>query len=167
MGKEQAQNISELDHIGILVPDIQKAADFYSLTLGIGPFQIFEINVTEEMLRGVTRGQCRPGRLKIGIAPKGKVNIELIEVVEGETVYKEFLDSNGSMLHHLGFEVADLEQELAAIEARGVEVPFSIQHSQGGAALLGGEGTGGNILIELVQAEKPLSERLKGMQGKP
>ncbi len=167
MGIEQAPNISELDHVGILVEDIQKAADFYSRTLGIGPFQIFELNVTEEMLRGVTRGPRRPGRLKIGVAPKGKIVIELIEVVGGGTVYKEFLDSNGSMLHHLGFEVKDLEQAVEAIEARGVEVPFSIQHSQGGAAFIGGEVTGGGMVIELVQAEKPLLERLAAMQGKP
>ena len=167
MEKKQTSGISGPDHIGILVTDIQKAADFYSRALNIGPFHIYELNVTPEMLNGVTRGPRRPGKLKIGVAPKGNIAIELIEVVGGGTIYKEFLDANGSMLHHLGFEVADLEKELTAIEARGIKVPFSIVHSQGGAALIGGEETGGNMVIELVQAKKPLLERLAAMQEKP
>ena len=125
----KALNISDLDHIGIPVQDIEKAADFYSRALGIGPFQIHELNVTEGMLRGVTRGPRRTGKLKIGVAPKGGINIELIEVMDGGTIYREFLDSNGSMMHHLGFEVNDLEQVVATIESRGIEVPFSIKHS--------------------------------------
>ena len=99
------------------------------------------------------------------MAAKGGIVIELLEVVEGQTVYKEFLDANGSMLHHLGFEVKDLEKELAAMEARGIEVPFSIVHSQGGAAFIGGGESGSGMVIELVQAQKPLLERLAAMQG--
>lgn len=166
MEKGQSSNISELDHIGILVEDIQRAADFYSQALNMGPFHIFELDVTEDMLKGVSRGPRMQGKLKIGVAPWGRIVIELLEVIEGGTIYKEFLDANGSMLHHLGFEVKDLEKELAEMEARGVEVPFSITHSQGGAAFIGGGETGSGMVIELVQAEKPLLERLAAMQGK-
>ena len=162
MGNGQAA-ISDLDHIGIVVKDIQRSANFYSLALGIGSFRIFELQVTEEMLRGFPPGTVSPGKTKIGIAQKGSVIIELIEVVEGKSLFSDFLESMGEGVHHLGCDVADLEKEVARLEGQGMETVLRGKTGEGGVVFLRGEGSGG-VLVELLQSEKSLAERLESMQ---
>jgi hypothetical protein len=47
------------------------------------------------------------------------VEIELIEVVAGETTHTEHLKKHGEGLHHVRFRVADLEGKVAELEAAG------------------------------------------------
>jgi len=164
MDKVQSVNVSDIEHIGIVVQDIQKAAHFYSITLGTSQFRIFELNVTDEMLQGFTQGKTSIGKLKIGIAQKGNLIFELIEIVEGRTIYKEFIDAIGANVH-LGFDVDDLERALSDLDGQGVEVFLRGQTRDGEVAFVGGEGTG-NILIELMQSERLLLDRLSSLEEK-
>ncbi|MFC1993632.1 VOC family protein [Chloroflexota bacterium] len=164
MDKVQSVNVSDIEHIGIVVQDIQKAAHFYSITLGTSQFRIFELNVTDEMLQGFTQGKTSIGKLKIGIAQKGNLIFELIEIVEGRTIYKEFIDAIGANVH-LGFDVDDLDRALSDLDGQGVEVFLRGQTSDGEVAFVGGEGTG-NILIELMQSERLLLDRLSNLEEK-
>ncbi|MFX0204455.1 MAG: VOC family protein, partial [Candidatus Hodarchaeota archaeon] len=47
---------------------------------------------------------------------------ELIEVVEGETTHTKFLREKGEGLHHIGFIVEDIEEELIKLEKAGISV---------------------------------------------
>lgn len=56
----------------------------------------------------------------ISMAYSGDVQLELIQPVRGESIYSEFLERTGGGLHHLCWEVDDLEVALKS--ADGIEV---------------------------------------------
>ena len=44
---------------------------------------------------------------------------ELIESVEGPSIYEEFLKEHGEGVHHLGYFVEDIDAEISSMETRG------------------------------------------------
>jgi len=83
---------SKVDQIGIVVKDIETTMKFYEKMFGIEPFPTVESYVNS-------------AKLKIGLFQLGEVQIELIQVVEGESIHSRFLEEKGEGLHHLGFFV--------------------------------------------------------------
>ena len=100
---------SKVDQIGIVVKDIETTMKFYEKMFGIEPFPTVESYVNS-------------AKLKIGLFQLGEVQIELIQVVEGESIHSRFLEEKGEGLHHLGFFVEDIEKELARLEKEGIKV---------------------------------------------
>jgi catechol 2,3-dioxygenase-like lactoylglutathione lyase family enzyme len=58
----------------------------------------------------------------ISLGYAGELQLELIQPVEGPTIHAEFLAAHGPGLHHVCFEVDDVEAACAAAEAAGVPV---------------------------------------------
>ena len=136
--------------IGLVVRDLERTAAFYTSTFGIGPFSI----VPEVKFDGVmVRGQPTKGKVKVAFADSGPVQIELIQPLEGENPYTEFLRSGNEGLHHLGFEVDDLEGMLAKFKSRGIEPIF--QHNMGFMAFAYLDtGEIGGVIVELLWHKK-------------
>ncbi len=110
--KEKTQlfsKFSKVDQIGIVVKDMEATMNFYEKMFGIEPFPTVESAVDS-------------AKLRIGSFQLGEVQIELIQVLEGETIHSKFLEKRGEGLHHLGFFVEDIEKELARIKKEGIEV---------------------------------------------
>ena len=110
--------LTSIDQVGIVVKDIQKTMDYYSSTFGIGPFRVVDMNIPGV----IARGEVIELKLKLAFAEAGPVEIELIESIEGENIYTEFLRSKGEGLHHLGIKVDDVDKEVAGLKERGVAV---------------------------------------------
>lgn len=107
--------------LGYVVRDITKASAYYASAFGIGPFcPPLEVNMDGAIFRGKPV-RCR---IKVSFARSGPLEIELIEPVEGENPYFEFLDRRGEGIHHLGFRVEDMNAAKAAFAARGFEPVF-------------------------------------------
>ena len=100
---------SKVDQIGIVVKDMEATMKFYEKMFGIEPFPTVESSVDS-------------AKLKIGLFQLGEVQIELIQVLEGENILSNFLEKRGEGLHHLGFFVEDIEKELARLEKGGIKV---------------------------------------------
>ncbi len=49
----------------------------------------------------------------------GDTKIELLEGTAGHGVLKKFIEKRGEGLHHIAFEVADIEAEMARLQAAG------------------------------------------------
>ena len=107
-----------VSQIGMVVRDLQRAVDFHTQVLKIGPFKIFEPLYTDQTYRG------KPGNflMRIAIAPMGPVDLEIIQVLRGETLHGEFLKAHGEGIHHLGFVIQDLAGRIAACKKMGIEV---------------------------------------------
>lgn len=58
----------------------------------------------------------------VSLAYAGDLQLEIIQPVEGPTIHREFLEAKGPGLHHICFEVDDVEASCAAAEAAGVPV---------------------------------------------
>lgn len=112
-------NHLKLDHIALVVKDIEKAVDFYSKAFALDFEEIAEHALPPDV---ITRGKPTPYTMKVTFAQMGPVRLEVVQVVEGECIYTEFLKEHGEGIHHLGFEVEDLEKEVANAEAQGLEM---------------------------------------------
>jgi hypothetical protein len=49
----------------------------------------------------------------------GGVQLELVQPVEGPSVYRDWLEEHGEGLHHLNFLVDDVDQAVAALAKQG------------------------------------------------
>lgn len=106
-----------VDQIGIVVKDIESSIDHFESELGIGPWALFEGEPVwaREGNREVTY------RGKIALANSGRVQLELIEITEGRSLYRDSMgDREG--LHHIGFFVRDFDRRLEVARAHGVEI---------------------------------------------
>src|SRR5260370_30463962 len=89
-----------IDHVAIIVRNIEQALAFYRDTLGITPREIKEVP-TE---------QVRIAFLPMG-GPGGS-EIELIEPTNPDSSLARFLEKRGEGLHHICLEVDDIHSAL-------------------------------------------------------
>lgn len=64
-------------------------------------------------------------KIKTAFAKSGEVQIELIQPLDGDNPYTEFLARRGEGIHHLGFKVDDIDQAKAELGKKGMEPFFS------------------------------------------
>jgi catechol 2,3-dioxygenase-like lactoylglutathione lyase family enzyme len=140
-------NLTRFDQIGVAVRNVDAAARFMQTSFGIEC-------LTLEMPRAHA---CLRGRevefvTRIGIAKVGELDLELMEILEGEHIVKEFLDRNGPGLHHLGIYVDDLQAALEPWRKAGGKVVQETSHPDGiGTVYLDTETDLGNLYFELIK----------------
>jgi 4-hydroxyphenylpyruvate dioxygenase-like putative hemolysin len=143
--------LDKVNQVGIVVRDMDKAIRNYWEIFGIS----FPKVVVPDYFNRVYRGKPGNFRMKIGLAMMGEVQIELIQPLEGKTIYGEFLERWGEGIHHLGFDLNNLDERVAAFQELGIGVLMSGERVGGKFAYMDTEGTVG-IIVELMQREKSL-----------
>lgn len=130
--------LTELDHVGIAVVDLEEAVEHYRRTLGLEPIhrERVEDQGVEEVL------------FRIGAS-----YVQLLGALGPETPVGRFLASRGPGLHHVAYRVQDLPAALARLRAEGV--PLIDEAPRPGSrgtriAFVHPRGMGG-VLVELVQ----------------
>jgi hypothetical protein len=108
-----------VDQVAYVVDDLERALPRYEALYG--PFEVAEARLADCRFRG-RRVDCR---LRIAVQRSGPVEIELIEVLEGDTPHGEHLRRHGEGLHHVRFRVDALEPALEALAAEGFEAVFT------------------------------------------
>ena len=128
-----------IDHVAVIVRNIEQALVFYRDTLGITPSEI----------REVPTEQVRIAFLPLG-GPGGS-EIELIEPTAASSLTR-FLEKRGEGLHHICLEVDDIDAALAEMRAQGAPVLDAEPRvaAEGRAIFLHPKGTNG-VLLELLQ----------------
>ncbi len=132
--------LKKINHIGLAVKNIEASLPFYRDALGM----VFE--GTEEVAEQ---------KVRVAFLAIGESRIELLEPTSDDSPVAKFLDKNGEGVHHLAYEVEDLEKALADLKAQGVrlidELPRKGAHGTS-IAFLHPKSTGG-VLTELCRAE--------------
>lgn len=133
--------LKKLDHIGIAVKSIDETLKAY--TGGLGMALAHREEVPSE-------------GAEVAFLPIGDTKLELLEPRRPDGVLARFLEKRGPGIHHLCFEVEDVEASLAALKAAGV--PLVDEVPRPGAegckvAFVHPKGTGG-VLIELSERPK-------------
>jgi catechol 2,3-dioxygenase-like lactoylglutathione lyase family enzyme len=114
--------LKRLVQIGIVVRDLDQTTRTLTSLFGIGPFRFVEWPNRPES-KYYFRGNAEEIRISQAFVQLGAVEVELIQPVAGErNAYKEFLDQNGGGIHHVLFEVPDIDQALEQLEKSGVKV---------------------------------------------
>jgi len=106
MASSESGPVGELDHVGIVVADLERARGWFESVLGL--------DVSSEATLG-------EGSLKIAFLEAGAARIELVEVVDPEA-RRERLGDAEARIEHLAFRVADLGEAAGRLEREGVEL---------------------------------------------
>jgi methylmalonyl-CoA epimerase len=99
--------IKRIDHIAIVVDDIDQALGFYAGTLGLQPSAV--LAVPQE-------------RVKIAFLPTGESEIELLEPTDTESGVARYLAKHGPGMHHICLEVDDIRHSLQELADHGAQV---------------------------------------------
>ena len=142
---------ARLYHVGICVKDIAATVRFYSDAFGIGPFTYRDVSFEDATYYGKVAGYSG----KRAFAQLGPMMLELIELGEGPTIQKDFMEQHGEGLHHLGFEVDDLAMAMDEANRRGLTITQSFTLPDGtGFAYVDSDRVGGTI-FEVVEKVRP------------
>ncbi|HNR02666.1 MAG TPA: VOC family protein [Anaerolineaceae bacterium] len=100
--------VVNIDHIGIVVPDIMKSLNFWQGVLGIDLDYIENVPSMD---------------LDLAWLPVNKTRLELLEPTSAEgNEYHEFLKQHGPGFHHLCVVVDDLEEMVQKIKEKNIKV---------------------------------------------
>jgi catechol 2,3-dioxygenase-like lactoylglutathione lyase family enzyme len=103
--------------IGVVVRDVDATMEFLSTVLGLGPFTTYEFAPEKHWFME----EACPLRLGMAKAMWGDVELELLQPLEGRGLHKQFLDTHGEGLQHLGFPVSDYEGMFARFVQAGFQ----------------------------------------------
>ena len=130
--------IKNINHIAIIVPDLEGAIAFWEGALGLK----------------LARTESVPEEgVDVAFLPVGGSNVELLKPTVADTGVARFLEKRGPGIHHMCFEVDDIEATLAQLRAHNVQlINEQPQEGPGGRkyAFVHPKSTGG-VLVELYQ----------------
>jgi len=145
--------ISELYQVGIVVHDLEKSIERCQNTFGIGPWEI--MNIDPSTFSDMTyRGKPVQHSFRAAFAMVGPMQLELIEPIEGDNIYSDFLKERGEGLHHLGHHrVSNLDEAIQAYERQGFPCLQSGSYPGGGIAYMDTTKTLGFVIELLAMPE--------------
>jgi len=100
-------NISNIEHIGIAVKNLEESIRFYEDVLGLECYAIEE----------VADQKVRTAFFKVG-----QVKVELLEATDPEGPIGKFIEKKGEGVHHMAFAVQDIEGALARMDEKGIRL---------------------------------------------
>lgn len=119
--------------IGAVVKDVKQVAEHLWLMFGIGPFQFADMPPNRPGVMTYYRGKPVLFRLHQAYSNLGNIEFELVELVEGESGYSEFVKERNTGLHHLLFEVPDIDAALGIFAGINIGVSMSGTSQRPGA----------------------------------
>ena len=99
--------IKKINHIAILVEDIDTALSFWQNQLGL----------TLDHMEDVPSQSS-----KVAFLPVGEGEVELVQPTDPDSGLAKFLEKRGEGMHHLCIEVSDLQAMLSVLKERGVRL---------------------------------------------
>ncbi|MEJ5198056.1 MAG: methylmalonyl-CoA epimerase [Anaerolineae bacterium] len=131
--------IKRVDHIAIVVENLEKALDVYRDALGMHVTEIKEMPEQD---------------VKMAFLPVGDSEIELLEPLSTESGIAKYLAKRGEGLHHICLEVDDIAATLAELKGRGAQLIDETPRrgAYGQIAFIHPKGAHG-VLIELIERD--------------
>ena len=120
--------------IGYVVEDVEATAKNYYERFGMGPW-LFYTYAPPLLKFQRYYGKDIYYKARIALGYFGNSRIELIQNIEGQTVYTDFIKEHGYGVQHLGIYVDDMREALKDAEAAGYSVIM-----EGGGFGLDGDG---------------------------
>lgn len=99
--------MKKIDHIGIAVNNLEEALKLYVDMMG---FEVECCEVVEEQ------------KAKVAFIPIGDTHIELLESTDPSGPIAKSIEKRGEGIHHLAFEVDDIEKSLASLKEKGARL---------------------------------------------
>jgi len=97
--------------IGVVVKDIADTTKFLTSIWGLGPWDIKELSYTKDNL---TVGE--PFKIKVAYTHLGGAKLELIQPLEGKSIFSDFLAAKGEGLFNINFHLANYDEMMSKLE---------------------------------------------------
>ena len=97
----------KISHIAIAVSDLDIAKDAFETLVG-NEIQSIE-SVADQKVR-------------VGMLPIGESRLELVGATEPSSAIAKFIEKKGEGIHHICFEVEDINYELARLKSAGFQL---------------------------------------------
>jgi methylmalonyl-CoA/ethylmalonyl-CoA epimerase len=129
--------IKKINHVAIAVEDIDEALLFWRDALGLTLDHIEDVPSQKSV---------------VAFLPAGEGEVELVKPTDENSGVAKFLAKNGAGMHHLCFEVDDIEAMLADLKAKNIrlinEAPLELEGRK--MAFIHPKSASG-VLVELYQ----------------
>ena len=136
--------------IGIIVKDIETAAQAYADFLGVEKPLIV---VTDELAKSQARFKGKPTRARARLAffkVGPTLDIELIQPDSERSTWREDLDRKGEGVHHIAFQIKEMKEKIAGLAQDGMQLLQTGEYTGGRYAYLDGS-KDLKITIELLE----------------
>ncbi len=108
--------------VAIVCRNVEACSTRWAAIFGLpAPGEFVTTKVGHEV-RMVYRGKPSDARVKMAFLKADNVQLEFLQPVGGDSAWQEGLDKRGEGVHHLGFEVRDLERTISAFKKQGIGV---------------------------------------------
>ena len=104
--------------LGYVYKDIEKQAKIMESVFGVSKFTM----VGPLILRINYRGEKAKITVRAAFAQYSETQLELIQLIEGDSIYKEFLDQGREGFHHVLYKVDDLKAVINKYKENGIDV---------------------------------------------
>ena len=131
-------NLTDLDHVGIAVDDLDAAVERYERLLGVAP---------------VHRERVEDQGVDEVLFAAGSSFIQLLGALGPDTAVGRFLATRGPGVHHVAYRVDDIDAALAHLRAEGARLVDETARpgSRGTRIAFVHPAAFGGVLVELVQ----------------
>lgn len=108
--------LPEPSHVGYVTKDLERSMNVLGKTCGLGPFT----TISPDYQNKRYRGQPEDFKMRLALVRIGDFLYELVEVIHGRTIYEDFMKDHGEGIHHLGYEISDLDRWIALYNEQGI-----------------------------------------------
>ena len=99
--------MKKIEHIGIAVKELKAANNLYSKLLNTSPYKMEEVDSEN---------------VNTSFFQVGESKIELLEGTSPESPISKFIEKRGEGVHHIAFEVDDIEKEITRLTKEGFQM---------------------------------------------
>lgn len=99
--------ITNIEHIGIAVKDLDQSIKFYEDFLGTKCYAVEEV---------------ADQKVKTAFFKVGETKIELLEGTYSESPITKFIEKRGEGIHHIAFAVDDMKAKLTELKEKNIQL---------------------------------------------
>lgn len=99
--------LSKIEHLGIAVKSISESLHLFEALLGTSCYKVEEVDSEH---------------VKTAFLQIGESKIELLEATDPSSPIAKYLEKKGQGIHHIAFEVEDIEAEISRLKNEGFEL---------------------------------------------
>ncbi len=145
-----------------VIEDMDSALAHWTGTMGVGPFFRFPMPLAFDWLKldgEPANAAAQAGVLgAVAVAYSGDTMIELITPGPTPSLYRRFLDSGRSGVHHLGMVATDYDAQMAAARAAGIKVVMEGELPLSRFAYLETDALWPGTMVEIIDMRPPMVE---------
>jgi hypothetical protein len=118
-----AEMFKDFVQIGVIVPDVAQSTKVLSEVFGIGPWRV--IDWPPAGRTDIERYYCgEPAQFtaRMAFSELGPIELELIQPLEGKSIWADFLEQHGPGIHHIRFNVHDMDPVVGYLATQGIGI---------------------------------------------